>query len=50
MTAHWFSQLDQPDLLEQYNVESDQTTLEEREDALRPALEYNNDLNAGGSV
>jgi len=49
MTANWFSQYNQSDLLGQYNVEVDQTTLDEREKALNEAREYNTNLNAGAA-
>ena len=49
LTAHWFSQFNQSDLLGQYNVEVEQTTLEERENALQRARDYNASLNAGAA-
>lgn len=49
MTAHWFSQFNQSDLLGLYRVEIDQATLEEREAILERAREYNTNLNAGAA-
>lgn len=49
MTAHWFSQLNQSDLLGQYSIEVDQTALQERESALTSAREYNENLNSGAA-
>lgn len=49
MTAHWFSQYQQSDLLGQYSVEVDQTTLEQRAAVLDSARQYNDQLQAGAA-
>ncbi|GAA2038376.1 hypothetical protein GCM10009720_18540 [Yaniella flava] len=49
MTANWFSQYNQSDLLGQYSIEVDQTTQAERDAVLHSAREYNAGLNAGGA-
>lgn len=47
MTANWFSQLNQAALLDNYHVEIDATTLQQRQTVLDNARQYNQDLNAG---
>lgn len=47
MTANWFSQLNQAELLDNYHVEVDDTTPQERKTTLDNARQYNEDLNAG---
>lgn len=49
MTAHWFSQYNQADLLGNYSVEVDQATLDERQAVLDSARQCNADLNAGAA-
>lgn len=49
MTAHWFSQLQQSDLLGQYNVEVDEATRAEREAVLSSARAYNERLQTGAA-
>lgn len=49
MTAHWFSQHQQSDLLGQYSVEVDQATIEQRQAVLDSARDYNQRLQAGSA-
>ena len=49
MMAHWFSQLQQSDLLGQYSVEVDQKTQAERQAILHSARSYNDRLQTGAA-